>query len=74
MLIVFKIHTPWCLNCETTSKQVEKLAKHFKGLENLVFAKIDASANEHPKLEVSVHKVVESRLQFWPIFTHERFK
>jgi len=40
------------MSCETTSKQVEKLAKHFKGLENLVFARIDASANEHPKLQV----------------------
>lgn len=50
--IILEIHTPWCLNCETTSKQVEKLAKHFKGLENLVFAKIDASVNEHPKLQV----------------------
>ncbi|XP_024970450.1 protein disulfide isomerase-like 1-6 [Cynara cardunculus var. scolymus] len=50
--IVLEIHTPWCLSCETTSKQVEKLAKHFKGLENMVFAKIDASVNEHPKLEV----------------------
>ena len=28
------------------------MAKHFKGLDNLVFAKIDASANEHPKLQV----------------------
>lgn len=50
--IILEIHTPWCLSCETTSKQVEKLAKHFKGLENVVFAKIDASVNEHPKLEV----------------------
>ncbi|KAI3766637.1 hypothetical protein L2E82_16705 [Cichorium intybus] len=50
--IILEIHTPWCLNCETTSKQVEKLSKHFKGLDNLVFAKIDASVNEHPKLQV----------------------
>ncbi|KAL7603074.1 hypothetical protein Lser_V15G18177 [Lactuca serriola] len=50
--IILEIHTPWCLTCETTSKQVEKLAKHFKGLENLVFAKIDASVNEHPKLQM----------------------
>lgn len=32
---------------------MEKLAKHFKGLENLAFARIDASVNEHPKLQVS---------------------
>ncbi|GFP99914.1 protein disulfide isomerase-like 1-6 [Phtheirospermum japonicum] len=50
--ILLEVHTPWCINCETTSKQVEKLAKHFKGLDNLVFARIDASTNEHPKLQV----------------------
>ncbi|XAR67711.1 Protein disulfide-isomerase [Bertholletia excelsa] len=50
--ILLEVHTPWCINCETTSKQVEKLAKHFKGLDNLVFARIDASANEHPKLQI----------------------
>ncbi|CAK7356699.1 unnamed protein product [Dovyalis caffra] len=50
--VLLEVYTPWCINCETTSKQVEKLAKHFKGLDNLVFARIDASANEHPKLQV----------------------
>lgn len=50
--VLLEVHTPWCLNCETTSKQVEKLAKHFKALDNLIFAKIDASVNEHPKLQV----------------------
>lgn len=46
------MHTPWCINCEALSKQVEKLSKHFQGFENLVFARIDASANEHLKLTV----------------------
>ncbi|OMO54085.1 Thioredoxin-like protein [Corchorus capsularis] len=50
--VLLEVYTPWCINCDTTSKQVEKLAKHFKGLDNLVFVKIDASANEHPKLQV----------------------
>ncbi|XP_019194162.1 PREDICTED: protein disulfide isomerase-like 1-6 isoform X1 [Ipomoea nil] len=50
--ILLEVHTPWCITCDTTSKQMEKLAKHFKGLENLVFARIDASENEHPKLQV----------------------
>ncbi|KAF5190178.1 disulfide isomerase-like [Thalictrum thalictroides] len=50
--VLLEVHTPWCINCEATSKQVEKLAKHFKGLENLIIARIDASANEHPKLQV----------------------
>lgn len=57
IVLIFKVHTPWCFSCETTSKQIEKLAKHFKGLEHLTFARIDVSANEHPKLEVSVPKI-----------------
>lgn len=52
LIVTKQVHTPWCINCETTSKQLEKLAKHFKGLDNLVFAKIDAAGNEHPKLQV----------------------
>ncbi|GMH17677.1 hypothetical protein Nepgr_019518 [Nepenthes gracilis] len=51
--ILLEVHTPWCINCDVLSKQVEKLAKHFKGLDNLIFVKIDASANEHPKLQVT---------------------
>lgn len=50
--ILLEIYAPWCITCETTSKQMEKLAKHFKGLDNLIFARIDASLNEHPKLQV----------------------
>ncbi|KAF3450745.1 hypothetical protein FNV43_RR06834 [Rhamnella rubrinervis] len=50
--VLVEVFTPWCVNCETTSKQVEKLAKHFKGLDTLVFARFDGSGNEHPKLQV----------------------
>ncbi|XP_038895787.1 protein disulfide isomerase-like 1-6 [Benincasa hispida] len=50
--VFLEVHTPWCITCETTSKNVEKLAKHFKDFDNIVFARIDASANEHPKLQV----------------------
>ncbi|XP_009338035.2 protein disulfide isomerase-like 1-6 [Pyrus x bretschneideri] len=51
--VVLEVYTPWCITCETTAKHVEKLAKHFKSVDNLLFARIDASANEHPKLQVS---------------------
>ncbi|KAL8170501.1 hypothetical protein V2J09_022305 [Rumex salicifolius] len=51
--VILEVHTPWCMDCDTTSKQVDKLAKHFKGLDNLIFARIDASVNEHPKLQVT---------------------
>lgn len=48
-----QVHTPWCVKCEAMSKQVLKLAKHFKGFESLVFARFDASVNEHAKLQVN---------------------
>lgn len=50
--VLLEVHTPWCIACETISKQVEKLAKHFKGLDSLTFARLDASSNEHPLLQV----------------------
>ncbi|CAL9221032.1 unnamed protein product [Arabidopsis halleri] len=56
--VLLEVHTPWCINCEALSKQVEKLSKHFQGFENLVFARIDASANEHPKLTVDDYPTI----------------
>ncbi|XP_031501253.1 protein disulfide isomerase-like 1-6 [Nymphaea colorata] len=50
--VLLEVYTPWCINCDVTSKQVEKLAKYFKGQPDLIFARIDASTNEHPKLQV----------------------
>ncbi|KAK9142597.1 hypothetical protein Syun_011997 [Stephania yunnanensis] len=50
--VLLEVHAPWCIKCEEMSKQVEKLAKHFKGLNDLIIARIDASVNEHPKLQV----------------------
>ncbi|ERM98588.1 protein disulfide isomerase-like 1-6 [Amborella trichopoda] len=51
--VLLEVYTPWCANCEATSKKIEKLAKHFKRLQDkLLFARIDASANEHPKLQI----------------------
>lgn len=50
--VFLEVHAPWCIDCEATSKQVEKLAKYFKGVDNLKFARIDASLNEHPKLQI----------------------
>ncbi|KAF1886514.1 hypothetical protein Lal_00045747 [Lupinus albus] len=49
--VILEVFTPWCISCEATSKQVEKLAKHYKGSNNVIFARIDASVNEHPKLQ-----------------------
>lgn len=65
IITVKQVFTPWCFNCEATSKQVEKLAKHYKGSSNLIFARIDASANEHPKLQVGVMKNCHLRFFFF---------
>lgn len=56
--VLLEVYTPWCLNCDTTSKQIEKLAKHFKSLDNLIFARIDASANEHPRLQADDYPTI----------------
>ncbi|KAL9238647.1 hypothetical protein vseg_013043 [Gypsophila vaccaria] len=60
--VLLEVYMPWCPACETTTKQVEKLAKHFEGLKNLTFARIDASANEHPKLQITEYPT----LLFYP--------
>uniref|UniRef100_A0A0E0L894 protein disulfide-isomerase n=1 Tax=Oryza punctata TaxID=4537 RepID=A0A0E0L894_ORYPU len=53
--VFLEVHAPWCVDCEAISKNVEKLAKHFNDLghANLKFARIDASVNEHPKLQIN---------------------
>lgn len=51
--VFLEAYAPWCVDCEAISKNIEKLAKHFSGLDNLKFARIDASVNEHPKLKVN---------------------
>ncbi|OVA20344.1 Thioredoxin-like fold [Macleaya cordata] len=60
--VLLEVHAPWCNDCEAMSKQIEKLAKHFKGLDNLIIARIDASSNEHPKLQISDYPM----LLFYP--------
>ncbi|XP_027344209.1 protein disulfide isomerase-like 1-6 isoform X2 [Abrus precatorius] len=51
--VLLEVFTPWCINCDAISKQVDKLSKHYKGSSTLIFARIDASTNEHPKLQVN---------------------
>lgn len=50
--VLLELYAPWCVNCKSVSKLTEKVAKHFKGITSLLVAKIDVSANEHPKLQV----------------------
>ncbi|XP_072999235.1 protein disulfide isomerase-like 1-5 [Typha latifolia] len=56
--VFLEVYTPWCIDCEATTKQIEKLVKHFKGMNNLKFTRIDASLNEHPKLQVNNYPTI----------------
>ncbi|KAJ0962901.1 hypothetical protein J5N97_028023 [Dioscorea zingiberensis] len=51
--VFLEVYTPWCIDCDATSKQIEKLAKHFEGVDNLKFGRYDASLNENPNLQIN---------------------
>jgi protein disulfide-isomerase A1 len=61
--VFLEVYAPNCVECDSTTKVVEKAAKHFEGNSNLKFARIDASSNEHPKLETSNYPA----LLFYPM-------
>ncbi|XP_026448779.1 protein disulfide isomerase-like 1-6 isoform X1 [Papaver somniferum] len=60
--VLLEVYAPWCVDCEDMSKKIVKLAKHFKGFENLIIARIDASTNEHPELQITEYPM----LLFYP--------
>lgn len=47
-----QVSTTYCYDCEAVAKSFTKLAKHFKGLTSIVFAKVDPTNNDHPELQV----------------------
>jgi protein disulfide-isomerase A1 len=49
-----QIYAPWCGHCQTLEPTYNKLAKHLRGVESLVIAKMDGTNNEHPRAKVSV--------------------
>lgn len=51
--VLLEVHAPWCVNCKSVTKVMEKVAKHFKGETSLVIARIDGSSNEHPNFQVN---------------------
>ncbi|KAJ3686404.1 hypothetical protein LUZ61_015568 [Rhynchospora tenuis] len=61
--VFLEVYAQQCVECEATTKVVEKAAKHFEGTSNLKFARIDASLNEHPKLETTNYPT----LWFYPV-------
>ncbi|CAH8362446.1 unnamed protein product [Eruca vesicaria subsp. sativa] len=47
--VLLKVYAPWCGRCQALEPMYNKLAKHLKGIDSLVIAKMDGTTNEHPK-------------------------
>jgi len=49
--VLFEIYAPWCGHCKQLVPTYEKLAKDLAHIKNLVIAKFDGTANEHPAVQ-----------------------
>ncbi|KAL6659817.1 hypothetical protein ACP70R_002646 [Stipagrostis hirtigluma subsp. patula] len=47
--VLLEMHTPWCGHCQKLEPTYNKLAKHLRGIDSLVIAKMNAFTNEHPR-------------------------
>ncbi|CAM0948368.1 unnamed protein product [Alopecurus aequalis] len=46
--VLLEIYAPWCGHCQTLEPTYKKLAKHLRGIDSLLIAKMDGTNNEHP--------------------------
>ncbi|KAG8076382.1 hypothetical protein GUJ93_ZPchr0006g40663 [Zizania palustris] len=49
---LLEIYAPWCGHCQALEPTYNKLGKHLRGIGSLVIAKMDGTANEHPRAKV----------------------
>ncbi|KAK6271837.1 hypothetical protein POUND7_008920 [Theobroma cacao] len=47
--VLLEIYAPWCGHCQAFEPTYNKLAKHLRGIDSLVIAKMDGTTNEHPR-------------------------
>ncbi|GMH13318.1 hypothetical protein Nepgr_015159 [Nepenthes gracilis] len=47
--VLFEIYAPWCSHCQALEPIYNKLAKHLRGIDSIVIAKMDGTTNEHPR-------------------------
>ncbi|KAM0949260.1 putative protein disulfide-isomerase [Dioscorea sansibarensis] len=47
--VLLEIYAPWCGHCQALEPIYNKLAKHLRGIDSLVIAKMDGTTNEHPR-------------------------
>lgn len=50
--VMLEAYAPWCGHCKQLDPIYKELAEAMAGVENLVIAKMDATANEHPSLNI----------------------
>ncbi|RWR83946.1 protein disulfide isomerase-like protein 1-4 [Cinnamomum micranthum f. kanehirae] len=49
--VLLEVYAPWCGHCQALEPIYNKLAKHLRGIESLVIAKMDGTTNEHPRIK-----------------------
>ncbi|XP_042476410.1 protein disulfide isomerase-like 1-4 [Macadamia integrifolia] len=47
--VLLEIYAPWCGHCQALEPIYNKLAKHLRGIDSIVIAKMDGTTNEHPR-------------------------
>nr|CAB3445189.1 unnamed protein product [Digitaria exilis]CAB3448465.1 unnamed protein product [Digitaria exilis]CAB3503199.1 unnamed protein product [Digitaria exilis] len=52
--VLLEIYAPWCGHCQSLEPTYNKLGKHLRGIDSLVIAKMDGTANEHPRAKVRI--------------------
>ncbi|KAF5178921.1 disulfide isomerase-like 1-4 [Thalictrum thalictroides] len=47
--VLLEIYAPWCGHCQSLEPTYNKLARHLRGVDSVVIAKMDGTTNEHPR-------------------------
>ncbi|OVA18085.1 Thioredoxin [Macleaya cordata] len=50
--VLLEIYAPWCKHCLELEPTYNKLAKHLRGIDSIVVAKMDGTTNEHARIKV----------------------